>query len=326
MKKESLWLLRADALWPDTRYRVHFTTMLVQLSAKLAEIRAARGFKAETWVARKIEMLNHYMTRAGLSACVVNVSGGIDSAVTIRLAQLASQVEGSPIKRVLGILQPIHSTASIQDRAADLCKALNIECIRVDQTPVYDTLYPIVEGALGLSDVPAFARGQLRSYMRTPVAYYTCQLLAVAGTPGIVLGTGNFDEDGYLFYFCKPGDGTTDVQLIHDCHKSEVRAVARQIGVIQSIIDAPPSADLWEGQTDEDELGFPYDFVELYTELVTHDAARDAFVATLDPENKAQWDKWAQDIRQVNQRNGHKAYWPVNLDICVPIGTNYSFD
>jgi NAD+ synthase (glutamine-hydrolysing) len=207
-----------------------------------------------------------------------------------------------------------------------MCKAAGIEYIRVDQTPVYDLLAPIVEKAIGIENPPPFARGQLRSYMLTPVGYYVCQLLSSSGTPAIVLGTGNFDEDGYLFYFCKPGDGTTDVQLIHDLHKSEVRAAAKHLGCIESIIVAPPSADLWDGQTDEDELGFPYDFCELFTELLKDQAGTAAWAETLDAENKAQWLNWKAQIEVIHKRNSHKAVWPVNLDICCPIGAQYKFD
>jgi NAD+ synthase (glutamine-hydrolysing) len=297
--------------------------MLPQLTAKLSAVRAGRNFIPAAWVDAKVKLLNDFLARSGLSGIVVNVSGGVDSAVSIALAKRASLVPGSPLKRVVGILQPIHSTASIQDRGADLCRALDIEVIRVDQTAVYDLLAPIVEGALGVADPPSFARGQLRSYMRTPVAYYVCQLLSVTGNPAVVLGTGNFDEDGYLYYFCKAGDGTTDIQLIHDLHKSEVFAVAKEIGVIESILVAPPSADLWEGQTDEDELGFPYDFAELFVEL-TNDESVGEWIATLDAENRAQWESWSEKIRAVHRRNSHKAVWPLNLDICVPIGTNYT--
>jgi NAD+ synthase (glutamine-hydrolysing) len=296
--------------------------MLPQLSAKLSEVRATRNFNPAQWISAKIDLLNSYLSRSGLSGIVVNVSGGVDSALSVALAHRASQVPGSPLKRVIGILQPIHSTASIQDRGESLCKALGIQCIRVDQTPVFDLLAPIVESAVGISDPPAFARGQLRSYMRTSVAYYVSQLLSVSGNPAVVLGTGNFDEDGYLYYFCKAGDGTTDIQLIHDLHKSEVFSAAKEIGVIESILVAPPSADLWEGQTDEAELGFPYDFVELYVELTKDEKVGD-WIATLDPENKAQWDDWSGKINSVHRRNSHKAVWPLNLDICVPIGTNY---
>jgi NAD+ synthase (glutamine-hydrolysing) len=230
---------------------------------------------------------------------------------------------GSPIQRVVGVLQPIHSTASIQDRGEELCKAAGIEYIRVDQSANFDLLAPLVEKAIAIEDAPPFARGQLRSYMRTPVVYYVCQLLASKGLPGIVLGTGNFDEDGYLFYFCKPGDGTTDVQLIHDLHKSEVKTVAKYLGCVESIVVAPPSADLWDGQTDEDELGFPYDFCELYTELLSDPAGRDRWVETLDAANKEQWTRWKEMIDTVHRRNNHKAVWPVNLDIMCPQGTRH---
>lgn len=161
--------------------------MLPQLSAKLSQVRATRNFNPASWISAKVDLLNSYLSRSGLSGIVVNVSGGVDSALSIALAHRASQVPGSPLKRVVGILQPIHSTASIQDRGENLCKALGIQCIRVDQTAVYDLLSPIVESVLGISDPPAFARGQLRSYMRTPVAYYVCQLLSVSGNPVVVL-------------------------------------------------------------------------------------------------------------------------------------------
>ena len=292
--------------------------MLPQLVAKLEEVRRERAFNVAEWTQKKCEMLNEYMSKCGLKGCVVNCSGGIDSAVTLLLAQKAAQLEGSPIKRVIGILQPIHSTASIQDRGEDLCKSKGIEYIRVDQTGVFDLLCPLVESALKVNsgDI-SFQRGQLRSYMRTPVAYYVAQLLGTQGAPAIVLGTGNYDEDGYLYYFCKPGDGTSDVQLIHDLHKSEVKELARYLGCISSIVDAPPSADLWDGQTDESELGFPYDFCELYVELLRRDGVDD-WVASLDSENRAQWDKWKVMIDNVHRRNGHKAVWPVNLDIICP--------
>lgn len=96
------------------------------------------------------------------------------------------------------------------------------------------------------------------------------QLLSQNGQGCVVLGTGNYDEDGYLYYFCKAGDGmfcsfiflwlillvgVADIQLINDLHKSEVFAVGRELAVPDSIIKAPPSADLWNDQTDEGELG-----------------------------------------------------------------------
>jgi NAD+ synthase (glutamine-hydrolysing) len=130
----------------------------------------------------------------------------------------------------------------------------------------------------------------------------------------MVVGTGNYDEDGYLRYFCKAGDGTVDTQLIADLHKSEVFAVAKVLGVAQSIIVAPPTADLWEGQTDEDEMGFSYDFVEVWTTYLKWPADRQAkFVASLDDTSAKYLKDMGAKAKGIHDRNAHKASWPINL-------------
>ena len=112
---------------------------------------------------------------------------------------IAAKQLGSPIQRVVGVAQPIHSTASIWRRALELQPAFGGEIITVDQTALHSQLDALVTGAMGVSSKP-FASGQLRSYMRTPVGYYVAQLLSQEGLPAIVMGTGNQDEDGYLMY------------------------------------------------------------------------------------------------------------------------------
>jgi len=244
----------------------HKQALAKDLEQQLVNVRTKRHFVVEQWVDKKTDMLNEYMRQNGLKACVVSVSGGVDSAVVYGLMIAASKKADSPIQKTLGIAQPIHSTESIWKRALLLKDAFGGNIVTVDQTPVFDLLSKVVTEATGIEG-NSFSTGQLKSYMRTPVNYYAAQLLSQSA-PCIVLGTGNKDEDGYLCYFCKAGDGVVDVQLIADLHKSEVFAVGRHLGVPESILKAPPSADLWEGQTDEDELGFTYDFVELYTEYL----------------------------------------------------------
>lgn len=95
-------------------------------------------------------MFNDYMRSCGLKAAwlsfllsfirSVSVSGGVDSAVTLGLIKHAMDMSGSPIKRILGISQPIHSSQWAYDRAMECGKALGVEMVVVDQTPVFDSL------------------------------------------------------------------------------------------------------------------------------------------------------------------------------------------
>jgi len=288
----------------------------------LAAYRKRQNFDPQTWITNKCTLFNDYMRRSGLTAAVVSVSGGVDSAVTLGVMKKASEMKDSPIKVVRGISQPIHSSAWAYNRAKELCDKMGVVMFTVDQTGIYDSLKQVVDKAV-LGDNKdeksriggTFAGGQLRSYMRTPVGYYVAQLMSQNGTPCVVMGTGNKDEDGYLAYFCKAGDGVVDIQLISDLHKSQVFAVGRELGVPHSTLSAAPSADLWDGQTDEDELGFSYDFVELFTGhyLKLDEAGQKSFVAGLSPAAAEQFTTNARNAEAVHKRNKHKLGGPVNL-------------
>jgi NAD+ synthase (glutamine-hydrolysing) len=286
------------------------------LQAKLLAYRAKRNFDANKWIDSKVAKFVDYLKTSNLSAACVSLSGGVDSAVTLGLIKRAQKVDGSPLKKVLAIAQPIHSSGWALGRAQECAKALDSDLIVVDQTLLHTQLANLVDTAAGVRGNP-FAQGQLRSYMRTPVNYYVAQLLSQQGTPCIVMGTGNQDEDGYLAYFCKAGDGVVDVQLIADLHKSEVFKVGAALGVPDSILKAPPSADLWEGQTDEDELGFGYDFIELFTGgfLTLSESEQQAFVNSLSAEGKTEFEKSKKLAETIHRRNKHKLSSPHNINV-----------
>mmetsp|Transcript_4486 Transcript_4486/g.4946 ORF Transcript_4486/g.4946 Transcript_4486/m.4946 type:complete len:294 (-) Transcript_4486:48-929(-) len=284
------------------------------LKGKLEAYRAKRAFSPEAWIEAKVAKLNAYMAQYGLKTCVTSVSGGIDSAVTLALCSHAKTKAGSPIVHVVGVCQPIHSSAWALARGRENIAAAGATEVIVDQTAIHSQLQALVDTATGITG-SSFASGQLRSYMRTPVGYYVAQLYSQQGNPAIVMGTGNMDEDGYLAYFCKAGDGVVDVQLISDLHKSEVFQVARALGVPNNTVVAPPSADLWEGQTDEDELGFSYDFVELFTGayLKLSDSEKEAFKASLSADALQQFHHLAAAAEGVHRRNAHKLNGIQNL-------------
>ncbi len=230
----------------------------------LRTYREERRFSSKYFVRSKVKKLNEYLGKHNLSGAVLSVSGGVDSALTLALLKQTAELPNSNLKKIWAISQPIHSSDWALARAKELCEKMEIELKIIDQTELYDNITKLVSSVTDVTE-NKFSGGQLRSYMRTPINYYCAQLLSQMGYPAIVMGTGNMDEDGYLAYFCKAGDGVVDVQLIADLHKSEVFKCAEYLGVPDSIVKAKPSADLWDGQEDEKELGFTYDFIEFYT-------------------------------------------------------------
>jgi len=284
------------------------------LAAALIDYRKKRAFDPRDWIDMKVKKLIDYFSKCGLKACVTSCSGGIDSAVVLALCMKAKEQPGSTIQRVLGICQPIHSSEWALQRGKETIEAIGGELVVIDQTELHTQLSNIVHKASGIEGNP-FAQGQLRSYMRTPTGYYMCQLVSQAGHPCVVMGTGNMDEDGYLAYFCKAGDGVVDVSPISDLHKSEVFKVAAELGVPASTLKAAPSADLWEGQTDENEMGFSYDFIELWTGMYIKlgHTDRQAFRANLAKEALEQLDNWGSNAEAIHKRNAHKITGNVNL-------------
>jgi NAD+ synthase len=199
---------------------------------------------------------------------VLGLSGGIDSAV---VCGLAARAVGSD--RVLGVIMPSASNPDDAVQAAKVASTFNVKTLTVDLTSLASTFQASMptEAALdALRVLPGtddgtearrnLAKANVRPRLRMTTLYYVANLVR-----GVVVGTGNKSEAS-IGYFTKYGDGGVDLFPIIDLYKFEVRAVAAEIGVPQSVIDRPPSAGLWQGQTDEDEIGLTYD--ELDSALV----------------------------------------------------------
>ena len=238
----------------------------------LQRLRDGRGFIASEVAEAKIGRLNRWFEEQRLDAAVVGVSGGIDSALVLALLRAASKREGSPLRRVVALLLPIAGRgASGQQQATTrghaVAEALGAE---LWEAPLGDALAATIGPLAKASGLPfdAWSEGQCLSVMRTPALYGAAALLQAHGHRAIVVGTTNRDEGAYLGFFGKASDGMVDLQPIADLHKSEVRALAKHLGVPVPVLDAAPAGDVHDGRTDEQMLGATYDEVETVLRLL----------------------------------------------------------
>ena len=200
-----------------------------------------------------IDFLRTEITRAGFQRGVLGLSGGLDSSLACFLA-----AEALGPQNVLAIRMPFRTSSP---------ESLEHAALVIEQTGVQSATVPITPVAdLFLASIPEdqpVRRGNVLARLRMIVLYDRS-----AEFKGLVIGTGNKTEI-YLGYTTLFGDSACALNPIGDLYKTQVRQLARALGVPEVILAKPPSADLWPGQTDEGELGFTYARVDqLLTLLV----------------------------------------------------------
>ena len=183
--------------------------------------------------------------KIGCKGVVVGLSGGIDSATVTKLC-----ADALGPSRVLNVFMPSRVTpAEDYKTTSELSSLWGTEYRVVDIQPAVDALAAVL---LSGRDTP-LERGNISARCRMIVLYNLAKKRDY-----VVMGTSNQSEI-MMGYFTKFGDGACDVTPLANLYKTEVRQMARLIGVPEAVVAKPPSAGLWEGQTDEKEMGIRYE-------------------------------------------------------------------
>lgn len=206
------------------------------------------------------QWIKKYAQSNKISTLVVGVSGGIDSSVVSTLCArtgLPTIVVQIPIRqnKTLNNLSSKHAAWLVE-------RFPNVSHVNVDLTSVFSAFEKKVDPYCNIEDdtydTYKLASANSRSRLRMMTLYQIAQCHS-----GIVVGTGNKVEDFGVGFFTKYGDGGVDISPIGDCLKTEVWDMGRELGLLQEIIDAPPTDGLWDdGRTDEDQIGMTYPELE----------------------------------------------------------------
>ncbi|MFC1950061.1 NAD(+) synthase [Chloroflexota bacterium] len=189
---------------------------------------------------------------AGCKGVVVGLSGGLDSSVLAVLCQRAFP------QNTLGVLMPCYSCQEDGEHAKALVSKFSIPTKIVNLDTVFNTLVKVLPDDIVEPTASQLAEANLKVRLRMLTLYYFANQLKY-----MVAGSGNKSELS-VGYFTKYGDGGVDILPLGNLVKGQVRELANFLGIPQQIIDKPPSAGLWQGQTDERELGFNYEELDRY--------------------------------------------------------------
>jgi NAD+ synthase len=199
--------------------------------------------------------LKEYVQNSKTTGFVVGVSGGVDSALTATLCARTG------LETIL-LEMPIHQAESQVSRAQEQIAFLkknfsNVSDCRVDLTETFETMLTALP-ATEVTDAVFLARANTRARLRMTTLFYFAGLHRK-----VVAGTGNKIEDFGVGFYTKYGDGGVDLSPIADLTKTEVFAVAKEVGVVSSILQAKPTDGLWgDDRSDEDQLGASYPELE----------------------------------------------------------------
>jgi NAD+ synthase len=204
----------------------------------------------ETLAQKLVSWIKEEVTARGCPGVVLGMSGGVDSSVVAVLCKRAFP------ENTIGVMMPCHSNPDDKAHAQAVADKFDIPTVEVVLDSIYETFIKKLPEFKDNPELKHLAQANLKPRLRMITLYYIANQLRY-----MVVGSGNRSEVA-IGYFTKYGDGGVDIMPLANLVKSQVRELARYLGVPAPIIDKPPSAGLWEGQTDEAEMGVSYEVLD----------------------------------------------------------------
>ncbi|MBY9007396.1 MAG: NAD+ synthase [Candidatus Lokiarchaeota archaeon] len=201
--------------------------------------------------------IKKYLKSANADGVIIGISGGIDSALTAFLCSEALEKDS-----IICINIPCESNPEDYEDAKIITNAIGKELYTLDLTTVYREFLNQVKLLVKDNQI---ASANIKSRLRMTGLYYFAQCKGIY----LVAGTGNRTELA-IGYYTKYGDGGVDFESIGGLYKCEVKSLAKLLGVPEKIINKPPTAGLWQGQTDEKEIGISYNELDEIVYRIDH--------------------------------------------------------
>ncbi|WP_027092928.1 ammonia-dependent NAD(+) synthetase [Cohnella thermotolerans] len=233
----------------------------------IAKLGVKPSIDVDEEIARRVAFLKEYVKKAGASGLLIAISGGVDSAVTTGLCKRATDEltqETGKEYITLGVFQPYGRQEDIEHSYA-VAEAFNLtHKVETNIADAVDEIALETEHAfktLGIHrHISRGGKGNVKARTRMVIQYALAFDLNL-----LVVGTDHASEALTGFY-TKWGDGAVDITPLSSLNKRQVRQLARRLGVPAVVVDKAPTAGLWEGQTDEGELGVSYEANSDYLE------------------------------------------------------------
>lgn len=210
-------------------------------------------------VSREISaFIESSLIESNAQGLVIGLSGGLDSSTTAKLCAKVVHKD-----KILGLIMPSQTTSKDDvDDAVSLADEMGIKYKIIPIDPLIEPIQDICSRSANDKNYK-LAGANLKARMRMVILYFHANALN-----RLVVGTGNRTEL-LVGYFTKYGDGGVDILPIGSLYKTDVRRLASYVGVNGNIIHKDPTAGLWPGQTDEEDLGIKYDILDKILYLLT---------------------------------------------------------